>query len=86
MTNPRRVAAGKRNRALRGPLSVEGVERLREAAKKNQPWHASTGPRSLPGKKIASQNAVRLPIPSTTMLLALASLATLRAMRKDQWQ
>jgi hypothetical protein len=48
--NPKRVAAGRRNRALRGPLTPEGREKLRQAALRNQPWQHSTGPRTPAGR------------------------------------
>jgi hypothetical protein len=54
--NPRRIAAGRRNRLLRGPLTVEGRERLRQAALRNKPWLYSTGPRSDEGKFRSANN------------------------------
>src|SRR5258705_294308 len=36
--NPRRQAAGRRNRRLRGPLTDAGLGRLRAAALVTQPW------------------------------------------------
>lgn len=54
--NPRRVAAGRRNRCKRGPLTDEGRERLRAAARENRPWEHSTGPRTEMGKLIVSSN------------------------------
>ena len=54
--NPRRVAAGRRNRAKRRGLSEAGRQRLREAAIANQPWLHSTGPRTPQGKAIAAAN------------------------------
>ena len=58
--NPRRVAAGKRNRALRKELTEEGRRRLQEAALRNQPWRYSTGPKTPTGKARAAQNAKKL--------------------------
>jgi hypothetical protein len=58
--NPRRVAAGKRNRALRKELTEEGRRRLQEAARRNQPWQHSTGPKTPTGKARAAQNAKNL--------------------------
>ena len=58
--NPRRVAAGKRNRALRKELTEEGRRRLQEAAHRNQPWQHSTGPKTPTGKARAAQNAKKL--------------------------
>lgn len=54
--NPKRVAAGKLNRAKRGPLTAEGRERLRAAALANMPWLLSTGPKTTEGKAIAAAN------------------------------
>ena len=54
--NPKRVAAGQRNRAVRGPLTEAGRERLRAAAHLHRPWEHSTGPRSPDGKKRAAFN------------------------------
>jgi hypothetical protein len=58
--NPRRVAAGKRNRALRKGLTEDGRRRLQEAARRNQPWQYSTGPKTSAGKARAAQNAKNL--------------------------
>ena len=54
--NPKRVAAGKRNRKKRGPLTEEGLSRLREAALENRPWEKSTGPKTAEGKAKAAAN------------------------------
>lgn len=54
--NPKRAQAGSRNRALRGPLTDEGRQRLREAALQNRPWEHATGPRSVDGKKRSAAN------------------------------
>jgi hypothetical protein len=48
--NPKRVAAGKMNRAKRGPLTAAGRERLRQSALANRPWEHSTGPRTPAGR------------------------------------
>ncbi len=55
--NPRRVAAGKRNRKLRNPITPKGRAKLRETALEHKPWERSTGPRSTGGKRKASSNA-----------------------------
>lgn len=58
--NPRRVEAGRRNRARRRGLTPEGREKLRELALQHQPWTYSTGPRSPEGKaRIALSNRAR---------------------------
>lgn len=54
--NPKRVAAGRRNRKLRGPLTAEGREKLREAAVRNRPWERSTGPKTPEGKARSAAN------------------------------
>jgi hypothetical protein len=55
----RRVAAGRLNRQKRGPLSPEARARLRQAALRNQPWRASTGPRTAAGKVKSAANGKR---------------------------
>lgn len=57
--NPKRVAAGRANRALRGPVGLLTRERLSRAAIRNQPWLHSTGPRTQAGKKKSAQNGRR---------------------------
>ena len=54
--NPRRIAAGRQNRMLRGPLTDQGRERLRESAMKKRPWLYSTGPRTDEGKTRSANN------------------------------
>ena len=54
--NPRRVAAGKRNRGKRQGLTAEGREKLRQQALLCQPWRQATGPRTPEGKARAAQN------------------------------
>jgi hypothetical protein len=54
--NPRRVAAGSRNRRLRGPLTEKGREALRAAIAKHKPWLHNTGPVSADGKARVAQN------------------------------
>jgi hypothetical protein len=57
--NPRRVAAGRRNRALRRGLSPAGRERLRHSALLHQPWRRATGPKTPAGKAQVRQNGKR---------------------------
>jgi hypothetical protein len=54
--NPRRILAGRRNGALRGPLSEAGRQRLRAAALLGRPWRWARGPRSAAGKRRAAAN------------------------------
>ena len=56
LPNPKRVAAGKRNRALRKAITKEGRERLRANAQLHQPWRYSTGPRTPVGKARCAAN------------------------------
>jgi len=54
--SPARVAAGKRNRQLRGILTDVGRQQLRHAAFRDQPWRFSTGPHTPAGKAAAAMN------------------------------
>ena len=54
--SPRRVAAGRRNRALSRGLTQEGRDQLRLVAMRNRPWLSSTGPRSPQGKQRVAAN------------------------------
>ncbi|MCR9293848.1 MAG: hypothetical protein NXI32_14070 [bacterium] len=56
MKNPRRVEAGRRNRALRPPLSVQSKQRLQDAIQRHKPWLKSTGPRTARGKQRVAAN------------------------------
>jgi len=54
--SPKRIAAGKLNRAKRRGLTADGRERLRRSARINRPWVFSTGPRTAEGKARAAAN------------------------------
>jgi hypothetical protein len=54
--NPKRVLAGRLNRAKRKGLSEQGRARLRLAAMRVQPWRFATGPRTTAGKAKAAAN------------------------------
>jgi hypothetical protein len=54
--NPKRVAAGKRNRQLWRGHTPAGLERLRGCARRDRPWEHSTGPRTAAGKAKAAAN------------------------------
>lgn len=54
--NPKRVAAGRRNRAKRGSLSDAAKQLLSEAAKQNRPWESATGPKTQAGKAKSAKN------------------------------
>ena len=58
--NPRRVEAGRRNRAKRQGATPEERERHRQVALQYQPWRHSTGPRTAEGKaRIRASNVAR---------------------------
>jgi len=54
--NPRRVAAGKANRAKRKGLTPEGRQRLRLTALEHQPWRHASGPTTITGKARSAAN------------------------------
>jgi hypothetical protein len=81
--NPRRVAAGQRNRALRKGLTEEGRRRLQEAAHRNQPWKRSTGPKTSAGKARAAQNAKNLQLGPRSVREIKRDLADLRGLLGD---
>lgn len=54
--NPKRVAAGKRNRRLWAGHTPAGLERLRACALRERPWERATGPRTAAGKARAAAN------------------------------
>jgi hypothetical protein len=54
--NPKRQAAGARNRLLRRGLTAAGRDKLRAAIRVHRPWEQSTGPVTPAGKAIAAQN------------------------------
>lgn len=65
--NPKRVAAGRRNREKRLGLSERGRERLRETALRHQPWRFATGPKTAAGKaRVALNGKVRQLGPKST--------------------
>lgn len=81
--NPRRVAAGRANRAKRKGLTAEGRERLRRAALANRPWEHSTGPTTAAGKVQAAANGKRRQLGLTSVRELRAELANLRALAHD---
>ena len=54
--DPRRQAAGRKSRAMRGEVSEAGRASLRAAIHKGQPWTKSTGPRTPAGKARSALN------------------------------
>jgi len=76
--NPRRVAAGKRNREKWKGLTETGREKLRAAALKYQPWRHSTGPRTVAGKAQAALNGKKRQKGSMSVREVRAELAEYR--------
>jgi hypothetical protein len=81
--NPRRVAAGKLNRAKRKGLTPEGRERLRQAALRNRPWRFSTGPQTTAGKAAAARNGERRRDGLLSVRELKAELAALRGLARQ---
>jgi hypothetical protein len=78
--NPRRVAAGRRNRALRGPLSEAARQQLRAAALRDRPWEQATGPRTAAGRAQAARNGKRRQIGPLSVREMRAELAAARSL------
>lgn len=57
--NPKRIAAGKRNRAKAAPITEATRQKLRDAIFARKPWLKSTGPKSSSGKKRTAKNAAK---------------------------
>jgi hypothetical protein len=81
--NPRRVAAGKRNRALWKGLTEVGRLKLRESALKHQPWRYSTGPKTVEGKKAAVNNGKSRQLGPKSTRELLQEVAVLEAYLDD---
>jgi len=79
-SNPKRVAAGRANRKLRGPITGAGRQRLRETALANQPWRFSTGPRTPAGKRKAAANGKTRQIGPVSVREAKAEVAGVRSL------
>jgi len=77
--NPRRVAAGKLNRAKRGGLTAAGAERLRRAALAQRPWEHATGPRSPEGKARSAANGLRRSTSGQSVRAALREVAVINS-------
>jgi hypothetical protein len=81
--NPWRVAAGRANRRLRGPLTEAGRERLRAAALRRHPWEHSTGPRTAAGKAQAARNGKRRQAGPRSVREVRAELREVRALVRE---
>jgi len=84
--SPRRVAAGKLNRAKRAGLTPEGRRRLREAALRNQPWKHSTGPRTQAGKAQAVKNGKKRQLGPLSVREIRADLANVAQLLQEMGQ
>jgi hypothetical protein len=78
--NPKRVRAGKANRAKRKGLSAAGRERLRQAALMSKPWRFATGPRSPEGRARVALNGKLRQRGPRSMREIRADLADLRGL------
>jgi hypothetical protein len=76
--NPKRVAAGRRNRQLRGPLTDAGRQRLREAALATRPWLHATGPVTAAGRRESAENGRVRQIGGVSVRAARSYLAEVR--------
>ena len=81
--NPRRVAAGKRNRALRIGLSDAGRQRLRESALQHRPWLHTTGPKTAASKARSAANGKVRQMGPVSVRQLRAELADLRALARE---
>jgi hypothetical protein len=78
--SPARVAAGKRNRLLRGPTTLQGRQQLSEAAHLHRPSRHSTGPRTPEGKAKSSNNGRWRQVGRMSKRQAIRELAPGRAL------
>lgn len=77
--NPKRVLAGRKNRALRGPLTPAGRERLGASARAHRPWDHATGPRSAAGKARSAANGTHAQKHAVSTRQVERDLAAIRA-------
>jgi hypothetical protein len=76
--NPRRVVAGKLNRAKRKGLTAAGRRRLREGALKHKPWRFAAGPRTPAGKAKMAENGKKRQLGPRSVREVRKDLAELR--------
>jgi hypothetical protein len=76
--NPRRVRAGKMNRLKCRALTAEGLERLRAAALRHQPWRWACGPKTSAGKLQSVTNGKKRQKGSRSLREIRGDLAELR--------
>jgi hypothetical protein len=81
--NPKRVAAGRLNRAKQKGLTPAGREQLRQAALRHRPWTFSTGPKTAAGKAQAVANGKRRQAGPFSVRELRTGLKDLRAFSRD---
>lgn len=81
--NPKRIAAGKRNHALRKGLTDAGRQRLRETALRHKPWKHSTGPKTPEGKAQVIENGKKRQLGPRSVREIQADMAGLRDLLED---
>lgn len=59
MATEKQIEGNRANRQRWHGHTQDGLERLREAARKNKPWRRSTGPRTAAGKNRSKNNAFK---------------------------
>ena len=81
--SPARVAAGKRNRELRGTVTPQGSQRLADHARHYRPWQYSTGPRTTAGKAKSSDNGRWRQAGPTSVRQVIREQAPMRAIKAE---
>ena len=82
MATERQIRANRENRRRWRGHTPDGLQRLRFAARCNQPWRRSTGPRTTAGKSRSRMNALKHGGRSAEAVAARKALAdVLRRMR-----
>src|SRR5437763_784138 len=78
--NPRKVEAGRKNRALRRGLTDAGRDRLRQAALAGRPWESATGPKTPEGKAKSAANGKVRQVGPKSVREARSELADVRGL------
>jgi hypothetical protein len=76
--NPKRVAAGKRNRAKWKGFTEEGLQRLRETIFRIKPWRFTRGPTTPEGKAQVARNGKKRQLGPTSIAEAKVEVAGLQ--------
>ena len=86
MPNLKRIAAGRRNRQLRGQLTPAGLQRLREAALRHRPWEQSTGPKTPAGRAQSIVNGRRRQVGPISRRQTRAEIAEVVGAIEEVWE